>query len=160
MKDFIEFEEIIDKFRGKYGYLSNFHECHLHNDFTGKSYRSSEHYFVAHKASNDKDHEMLREHPFDGLKRAGQNIKLRDDWEEVKETIMMEALLEKFTRNHNLWDKLVATGDTPIVEGNTWHDNFYGDCICPKCEKIEGQNKLGQMLMDLRSYLRGLDERN
>lgn len=153
-----EYDEIINSFRGKYGFLSNFHECTIRKDLVGKVYRSSEHYFVAHKAKHEADHEMLRNHPFDGLKTAGREVELRDDWEEVKVDIMMEALLEKFTQNHELWDKLVATGDTPIIEGNTWHDNFYGDCSCPKCKNIEGKNVLGKLLMDLRSYLVSLDE--
>lgn len=37
-----------------------------------------------------------------------------------------------------------------IVEGNYWHDNYWGNCTCDKCKNIEGQNKLGKILMKIR----------
>lgn len=156
--NFIEFEDedAITSFRGEFGFLSNFHKCTIRKNLVGKVYLSSEHYYVAHKAKTEKDHEYLRNHDFDGLKRAGREIDIREDWEEVKVEIMMEALLEKFTQNPELGQKLMDTGDRLIVEGNDWCDNFYGDCRCSKCVDINGENILGKLLMSLREYLRSL----
>lgn len=35
-----------------------------------------------------------------------------------------------------------------------WHDNFFGDCVCPVCAKTPGQNWLGKILMDEREALK------
>ena len=37
-----------------------------------------------------------------------------------------------------------------LIEGNTWSDNFWGDCHCPKCRGIKGENNLGKLLMKIR----------
>lgn len=37
-----------------------------------------------------------------------------------------------------------------IEEIVSWHDNFWGNCTCVKCENIEGQNWLGKLLMKVR----------
>ena len=146
INDIVEYEEQITSFRGKYGFLSNFHECPIEYPYaSGIYFKSSEHIYLAHKAKYKKDYEFIRNHPFEGLKESSRMIPLRDDWDDVKYEIMMEALLDKFTQNYNLWDKLVNTGDIPIIEGNSWHDNEWGDCMCDKCSKIEGQNKLGNL---------------
>ena len=39
------------------------------------------------------------------------------------------------------------------------HDNEYGNCICPKCAEIEGENKLGKILMRVRTELREKEEK-
>jgi hypothetical protein len=36
-----------------------------------------------------------------------------------------------------------------IIEQNTWHDNYWGDCTCLRCFRI-GENYLGRIWMDLR----------
>jgi predicted NAD-dependent protein-ADP-ribosyltransferase YbiA (DUF1768 family) len=49
-----------------------------------------------------------------------------------------------------------------MIEGNWWHDNFWGDCYCnnksgkhPECLK-PGLNKLGLLLMNLRRYFQDI----
>lgn len=60
----------------------------------------------------------------------------------------MEKILKaKF--GGNLKNKLKTTGNTTIIEGNYWHDNFWGSCHCLKC-KGKGQNHLGNLLMKIR----------
>ena len=54
---------------------------------------------------------------------------------------------------------LLSTGDVAIIEGNYWHDNFYGQCTCEKCAG-KGKNKLGKLLMDIRSELNGTKKPN
>jgi len=49
---------------------------------------------------------------------------------------------------------LLATGDTKLLEGNRWHDNFWGNCDCPNCRDKPGLNYLGKILMRVRLELR------
>ncbi len=144
------FENEINSFRGEYGWMSNFHKCECWWD--DKLYPSSEHLYQAFKATNDKDRELVRKHPFDGLKTFARQIKMRDDWDEVKYDMMANALMSKFDNNPDLKAKLVATGDVRIVEGNDWCDNYWGECRCPKCESKITYNNLGVLLMDLREF--------
>ena len=60
----------------------------------------------------------------------------------------------KFTFNPHLKEKLLATGDRELVEGN-WHgDKYWGVCL----RTGEGNNHLGRMLMELRDYFRDIEE--
>lgn len=86
-------------------------------------------------------------------KRAGRKVKMRPDWNKVKEVFMMEALREKF-KDKNFKQSLLSTGDEEIVEWNKWHDNEWGSCICIKCRNKTGKNKLGKLLMQLRQEIR------
>jgi len=59
----------------------------------------------------------------------------------------------KFAQNPDLRKKLLATGTEELVEGNTWHDNYWGDCSCPECKNIKGRNQLGITLMRVRKEM-------
>ena len=81
-------------------------------------------------------------------KAAGRKIDLRSDWEEVKDKVMYEIVLAKFTQNPDLKKKLLATGDEHLEEGNTWGDTIWGtvDGV--------GENRLGKILMRVRDELK------
>lgn len=64
---------------------------------------------------------------------------------------MEEILRMKFTQNTKLRKRLLATRNERLVEGNTWHDNFWGECYCPHCENKVGLNHLGKLLMEIRT---------
>ena len=75
-------------------------------------------------------------------KFAGRRVKLRPDWEYVKDDVMRSVIDAKF-KNPELLDKLKSiTGE--ICEDNTWNDAYWG-----KCNGV-GENKLGQILMETR----------
>jgi ribA/ribD-fused uncharacterized protein len=78
---------------------------------------------------------------------------LRADWEETRLDIMYDILKAKFTQNPEIRQKLLDTGDTMLIEGNTWCDNFWGSCTCPDCKRKEKKNMLGKLLMRLRTEL-------
>ena len=42
---------------------------------------------------------------------------------------------------------LIATGDAQLMHTNSWNDKFWGIC------RGEGENRLGMMLMSIRSEL-------
>ena len=75
------------------------------------------------------------------------------EFENVKNTIMSIGSLLKFTMNIDLGNRLIATHGHVLVEGNTWHDNYWGDCRCAKCVKWPGLNKLGRILMMTRDKI-------
>jgi ribA/ribD-fused uncharacterized protein len=59
----------------------------------------------------------------------------------------------KFTQNPELRRRLLDTGDAVLVEGNTWHDNYWGTCTFRRCSKTKGKNMLGKLLMQVRQEL-------
>ena len=79
----------------------------------------------------------------------GQTVVLRPNWEDIKYRYMKEVLVEKFSQNLNLKEKLLATGNRQLVEGGLWHDLWWGICNCEK-HQGDGKNALGQILMEIR----------
>ena len=86
-------------------------------------------------------------------KRRGKEITLRPDWERVRFDIMVEILRAKFSQNPTILKILLDSGDSLIIEGNNWHDNTWGACICEKCKGKEKLNLLGKALMWVRTEL-------
>jgi predicted NAD-dependent protein-ADP-ribosyltransferase YbiA (DUF1768 family) len=66
----------------------------------------------------------------------------------------MEAALRKKFAIPELREKLLATGDAWLEEGNHWHDNFWGVCHCIDCQDEMGWNHLGKLLMKIRADIR------
>jgi len=137
---------MIDRFDGDYSFLSNFY---FHSDG-----ETVEHLFQAAKAITDEDREYVLSAASPGVaKKRGRAISLRPDWESVKADVMLALLRKKFAIPE-LKEKLLGTGDQELVEGNMWHDNYFGDCACHRCKEKIGYNKLGQLLMQIRDELR------
>ena len=80
-------------------------------------------------------------------KKMGRSVSLRPDWEDIKDDIMLEGLYRKFA-DDELADWLLDTGDEELVEGNWWGDRYWGVC------NGVGQNKLGKLLMKVRSEIK------
>ena len=66
---------------------------------------------------------------------------------------MTEFVWLKFEVNPFLANILIDTGNVPIIEGNHWHDNFWGECYCDQCAHIAGTNYLGHILMEVRKEI-------
>lgn len=145
---------MINSFKGKYRFLSNFYPSPF-RDENGNVWPTVEHYYQAAKSNNYFFHQYVRSLPSPAAaKKAGQRLTtIRADWEQVKTKVMEKALTFKFTQNPNLKAQLIKTRGEFLVEGNYWHDNIWGDCYCPKCKNIEGQNHLGKLLMKIRKTL-------
>ena len=86
-------------------------------------------------------------------KRMGRHVTLRPDWEKVKIDVMRRGLELKF-QDYALRVRLIGTGSYELIEGNTWHDNTWGSCVCYKCKNIPGRNLLGNLLMELREQVK------
>lgn len=142
---------MINKFDGKYAFLSNFAESKI--SFEGITYPTVEHAFQAAKTLDEEERLYISSLATPGAaKKAGRKVCLRPDWEQVKYSVMEECVRKKFSIPE-LRDKLIATGDEELVEGTYWHDNIWGNCYCPKCSAIEGQNNLGKILMKVRKEI-------
>lgn len=142
---------MIDEFEGKYAFLSNFYDSPIVDRLNGVVYPSVEHYFQAKKTVDMNEYiQIVHANTPGKAKRLGRECHLREDWEDVKEAVMEEGLRLKFA-DPELRRKLIDTYPNELVEGNHWHDNTWGDCRCAKCRNRIGQNKLGKLLMKLRS---------
>lgn len=148
----------ITSFRGEYAFLSNFYTLDkaIYCDL-GVPYMTVEHAFQAMKSLDRKVRLRITNAPSpSAAKLAGRLADLRPDWEAVKVQIMRELLAQKFPDEPvTLSDRLVDTEDAYLLEGNTWHDNFWGICSCRACAAISGENWLGRLLMERREELRG-----
>jgi len=155
------------KFDGPdYRFLSNFYPSELileklplDKEVTlPLSYLTVEHAYQAAKTHNMDEREEIRTASTPGVtKRLGKRVKLREDWEEIKGDVMFELLVRKFSDDHpELQKQLLATGDDQLVEGNTWHDNYFGVCTCVACGSV-GKNMLGKSLMEVRKELKEIE---
>lgn len=141
--------KVIDQFTGEYAFLSNFHPCRVSS--FGLTYPSVEAAFQAAKCADPKERAQFLTLTPAQAKRRGRHVQMRPDWEQRKLAVMRDLLAHKFQENPELIPKLLATGKSVLVEGNTWHDNFWGSCTCPHCAGRRGCNHLGKLLMNLRT---------
>lgn len=117
----------------------------------GKTWPTSEHYFQAQKFPGTPHEEAVRkaQTPSEAARLGRDRSKpLRQDWEHVKDDIMREALIAKFTQHEDLKAKLLATGTAEIIE-HTKNDRYWGDG-----GDGSGKNVLGRLLMETREELR------
>ena len=142
----------IDRFEGDQRFLSNFHPAKVWHD--GISYPTVEHAFQAAKSLDFAERRRIASLSTPGqAKRTGRVIRRRPDWDQVRRSIMFELVLQKFSYHLELKHRLLSTGDLDLIEGNSWHDNFWGSCSCIPCEAIPGENHLGKALMIVRDLL-------
>ena len=137
----------IDRFVGKHEFLSNFYPSVVEM-FDGQIYPTAEHAFQAHKTHDlGLRYDISQMSTANAAKKAGRRLVLRDDWEDIKLSIMEGILFKKFTQNLDLRESLLATDGAELIEGNTWGDKFWGVC------EGKGYNHLGMLLMKLRATL-------
>jgi len=127
-------------------FLNNFFESPFTAD--GKTYSTVEHYYQCQKFLDPEIQEKVRSaSDADSAKKLAHEFEAREDWDSLKDQVMVEALRHKFEQNKNLREKLINTGDATLVEDSP-RDPYWGGAL-PGSE-----NKLGLMLMDLRSKLK------
>jgi len=141
------------RFIGDYRFLSNFYASPITLD--GVIYLTVEHYFQSQKTNVKSEKERIINAAYARqAKMWGRSVTLRDDWDDVKLGAMRLGVYLKFHQSRVLKKKLVSTGNSILIEGNDWHDNFWGICFCNTChDNTPGQNHLGKILMSLRESL-------
>ncbi len=139
----------IISFTGKNNFLSNFYPAPI--TYCGLSGPTLEHVYQASKTTvKAQASHILRCETAALAKAAGARVvDLRPDWNSKRVEIMYGLLQLKFAIP-TLREKLLATGDAHLVEGNTWNDTFWGVC------DGEGLNMLGLLLMQVRYEIRQL----
>lgn len=145
-------ENKIGWFRDSFGFLSNFEPCDI--EYEGILYPSVEHAYQAQKTLDISKRKRVSELKSPAAaKTMGRGFKLRDDWEDIKLSVMYECLKKKFASGSLLSEMLLATEDVLLEEGNMWHDCVFGICHCKSCGSI-GSNMLGKLLMKIRNELK------
>ena|ERR1700733_11597602 len=162
---------IINRFTGPYAYLSNFFLRPI--VYKGIRFESSEHAYQWEKTHDEVEKNFvltIQRSDIDPetknaviksfvttpaqAKKRGTMVTLREDWEIIKIPIMAEIDEVKFTQHKDLTELLLSTDHALLIEGNHWHDNFWGSCTCGKCESKLKLNNLGKIHMKTREKLR------
>jgi ribA/ribD-fused uncharacterized protein len=121
--------------------------------FEGKHFPTVEHAFHYYKFFETAPEiaEQIRKapSPWAAMQIERKNTaKRRQDWQEVKVTIMTSLIQAKTAQNEDVATCLLATGGKRIVENSPW-DNFWG---CG--EDGKGRNMMGDILEKVRNELR------
>ncbi len=134
---------------GDLGYLATYsnHGFYKENIY----WKTSEHYYQAHKFLDLAVRQLIinASTPKEAS-NIGRNrmYHLRDDWEDIKQDIMFDAVYFKFKQNEHILKKLLKTGDAYIIE-ETVKENYWG---CGP--NNDGQNNYGKIVMAVRSRLK------
>lgn len=139
---------MIVEFQKETRWLSNFAPVRIVLD--GLVFSSVEHAYMSAK-SDDKDWKDFcadRNNKAGQIKRKSKGIKLVENWETKKVTVMAECVKQKFNQEPYR-EKLIDTGNEHIQEGNMWGDKFWGVCL----RTNKGDNRLGKLIMSVRSEL-------
>lgn len=139
---------MIKEFKNQYFFLSNFYECPIY--YNKLVFCNAEAAFQAQKVIDEKEQYKFINLNASQARKLGKTIVLRKDWEEVKDNIMYEIVKRKFTVNKELQQKLIDTKDEELVEGNWWHDTYWG----MDSKTGIGKNKLGKILMKVREEVK------
>ena len=137
---------------GRHGFLSNFFRWRFVLDC--QRWETVEHYFQAAKFNHHPElAERTRLLPCpDAAKSFTHERKSlwRPDWTqaEVRDEVMRVALRAKFGQSAFLMEELVATGEAELKEDSPY-DGYWG--VGPTGT---GKNRLGQLLMELRSEIK------
>jgi ribA/ribD-fused uncharacterized protein len=136
----------------QYGEFSNYFKRIMIID--GKKYASNEHWYNSNKyvtvdaAFAEKIRLQSTAHQAKQLARSHpQGKTIRVDWDAVKDGIMLKGLIAKFKQHKDLARLLIDTGDAELCE-SSFYDGYWGWGRDKK-----GQNKMGKLLMYVRSVL-------
>lgn len=143
----------------------------------GEKYKTTEHYFQAQKYANDTADNLEFMNLIKNQNTAGQakmlanpikrarwdwEKKLKevreeyedriffdpDEWNAKRDSVMLKALLAKFTQDVHCKKKLLSTGDS-ILSEHTKRDHYWGSG--GDLNKI---GKLGELLMEVRNRIK------
>jgi GTP cyclohydrolase II len=124
------------------------HAIYLHDQV----WPTIEHFYQAQKFAGTDYEETIRTCPTPLLaKNRAKALAAeysRPDWYRVRDDVMLTALRAKFTQHPDLRIRLLSTGTRKLVE-HTGHDNYWADG-----GDGTGRNRLGELLMQVRTELR------
>ena len=134
---------------GPLGYLANYsnHGFYIDNIY----YKTVEHFYQSKKFLDKKLQEKIInvETPKEASNIGrDRNNKLRDNWCNIKQEIMLQGILEKFRQNKDILIKLLNTGNEDIIENTV--DEYYWGCGKDRT----GENNFGKLLVKARDILK------
>lgn len=150
------------KLQAPYGCFSNFSRDQV--QVYGRLWQTSEHAFQGAKFLDPAIQERVWKAPTPRVAAElgrDRSLPLRADWESpvesqklpaialVKDQIMFEVCLAKFQQNDGCQRTLLGTADAELVEDSPV-DSYWG-----WGSDHQGKNKLGKILMLVRSTIRG-----
>jgi len=138
---------IINRFYNKYYWLSNFYLVWL--EYEGLIYPSVENAYQAAKTNHIEYKQRIQTLTPAAAKKFGKSIKVKYDWKKLE---VMEELIRKKFLIPEFKEKLLATGDAELIEGNWWGDTFWGVC------NGIGENHLGKIIMKVRKDIILIDK--
>lgn len=112
--------------------------------------------FQMAKTKNPFEKKYIKSAPTPTLaKKRGRQVTLIRNWDNIKIKVMEGLVRAKFNDHPELAAWLLATGSAELIEGNTWHDQFWGNCTCYEQNHFDriGENNLGKILMKVRGEL-------
>lgn len=136
---------MINEFRDKYRFLSNFWSCFVRYD--GDIYPSVENAYQAAKMKVEADKFRFFYCKASEAKQLGRLLPMRDDWDNLKLQVMLDLVRLKFS-HPELAYLLLDTDDEELQEGNWWGDTYWGTV------NGKGENHLGKILMQVREELK------
>ncbi|RPJ78119.1 MAG: NADAR family protein [Alphaproteobacteria bacterium] len=116
----------------------------------GLLWPSSEHYYQAQKFIDPLLKELVRNAatPFLAAQIGRDpNLPMRDDWDDIKDGVMLVVLRAKFSQYNVLKELLLSTNQSHIYE------HTKNDCYWADCGDRTGLNKLGEQLMLIRKEI-------
>lgn len=136
-----------------YGAFSNLFKREI--EFEGVIYPTAEHAYQAGKARKPEVREWLMAAPTPSLlAMAAHGLYVWDiapDWSKVKFDRMKRILVAKYSQHDDLRELLLSTGTATLIETATVDNavnRLWGQV------NGKGQNKLGELLMEVRGELR------
>lgn len=145
------------------GYLSNWYSSKF--SYKDRQFSSMEQYMMYQKAICFHDEkiasEILATDDVAVIKALGRQVADYDDhvWNGLRQIVVYEGLMAKFSQNEELKDKLLATEEATLAECAV-RDRIWGIGLSMNDPdrfdrtKWKGQNLLGYALMMVRSRLR------
>ena len=147
----------------EYGFLSNWYRAEFNMD--GVRFTSMEQFMMYQKAKCFHDDEtaekILETDDVAGIKELGRMVSGYNDqiWSGIRQIVVYEGLVGKFSQNQGLCEKLLATGDAILAECAV-KDRIWGIGLSMKdpdrldLSRWRGQNLLGYTLMMVRNRLK------
>lgn len=95
-------------------------------------------------------------------RELASDLRVNEEWDDVKYSIMYNAHKAKFEANPDLAKKLLDTGNKQIIapsfpvdsSGNPWGDTYWEMSFGEDLTQVGGQNKIGEILMQIRNQIR------
>ena len=129
-----------------YGSFNNFKKAKMF--IYGRWWNNVESAYQSRKALNPEDIvKIVNAKTPREARDLGQKIKMRPDWDEIKDNIMYECVMAKFLQNKELLIELLNTNPHELVEDSPV-DSYWGCGL-----DGNGKNMLGKILMRVRQEL-------